>query len=122
MLFITGVAWWVADALKESPNGDLWQTIAANLLMLHGGAAMVTLMLLGALIPLHLQRAWRSGRNRTAGAVMIAFNAVLIVTAFGLYYLGAETVRPWFSNVHLAIGLFMPAMFLAHIWLGRRTP
>jgi len=60
----------------------------------HGGAAMVTLLLLGALIPVHVMRAWRSRKNRVSGSAMVTFNAVLIVTAFGLYYLGSETLRP----------------------------
>jgi hypothetical protein len=35
------------------------QESATSLLMLHGGGAMLTLLLLGALVPLHVQRAWR---------------------------------------------------------------
>jgi hypothetical protein len=56
--------------------------------MLHGGTAMITLLLLGALIPVHLIRAWRRQKNRVSGSLIATFNAVLIVTAFGLYYLG----------------------------------
>ena len=51
ILFATGAAWFVADRLKESPDGELWQQIAASLLMVHGGAAMVALLFLGALGP-----------------------------------------------------------------------
>ena len=50
MLFITGVAWLVADQLKNSPTGELWQAVGADLLMVHGGTAMIMLMMLGALI------------------------------------------------------------------------
>src|SRR6266566_5690520 len=42
LLFVTGAAWFVADRLKDTPDGELWQQIAASLLMIHGGAAMVT--------------------------------------------------------------------------------
>jgi hypothetical protein len=49
VLFVTGAGWLLADQLKEAPGtGDAWQTTAAYLLMLHGGTAMMTLMLLGA--------------------------------------------------------------------------
>ena len=41
---------------------------------------------------------------------MVAFNAVLIVTAFGLYYLGSETVRPWMSWIHIAAGISVAAV------------
>ncbi len=120
VLFATGAAWLVADRLKESSEGEIWQESAAYLLMLHGGAAMVTLMLLGALFPLHIGRAWRAGKNRATGVVMLAFNAVLIATAFGLYYLGSEILRPWASGLHIAFGLAMPLLFLAHIKTGRK--
>src|SRR5690348_4326839 len=91
------------------------------MLMLHGGTAMVTLMLLGALVPLHIRRAWRSGRNRLTGPIMIGVNAALIATAFALYYAGSETLRPWISDLHIAVGFALPLALLVHVWLGRRA-
>jgi hypothetical protein len=120
VLFASGAAWLVADQMKESANGEIWQQAAAYLLMVHGGAAMLTLMLLGALFPLHIGRAWRAKKNRGTGIVMLAFNAVLIATAFGLYYLGSEILRPWASDIHIAFGLAIPLLFLAHINTGRQ--
>src|SRR5262249_52408823 len=110
-LFLTGAAWLLADAWKDPESGEIWQAIAANLLMLHGGAAMVTLMFLGALVPLHARRNWRVRSNRPTGTLMLACNAILVVTAFGLYYVGWEAVRWWVSEVHTAAGLFLPALF-----------
>jgi hypothetical protein len=52
---------------------------------------------------------------------MVTLNTVLIVTAFGLYYLGSETVRPWMSWTHLVVGFSAPVLITAHIFLGRRT-
>jgi hypothetical protein len=120
-LFITGAVWLVADRLKDSAESEFWQGTAATLLMLHGGGAMITLMMLGALVPVHLRYGWRRGKNLVTGIVMSAVNAVLIVTAFGLYYLGSETLRPAMSDVHSALGLAIPALLVAHIWWGRRT-
>jgi hypothetical protein len=120
VLFLTGIGWFAADWQKEGVNGETWQQIAVYLLMLHGGGAMITLLLLGALIPVHVLRSWRRGKNRVMGSVMIALNAVLIVTAFGLYYLGSETVRPWMSWVHLVFGASLPGLLAFHIALGRR--
>jgi hypothetical protein len=118
-LFLTGALWLVADWQKD--GDEIWQRIAANMLMVHGGVAMLALMLLGALIPLHLSRAWRMKRNRVSGSVMAAINAVLIVTAFGLYYLGSDVVRPWVSWIHIGAGTFLCLMFPLHIMLGRRA-
>jgi hypothetical protein len=119
-LLVTGVAWIVADALKDSAHGEAWQQVASNLLMCHGGAAMMMLMLLGALVPLHIGRSWRAGRNLTTGTAMATLNATLVVTAFGLYYLGSDATRPWWSGVHIGVGLALPLLVLIHVWSGRR--
>jgi hypothetical protein len=119
-LFLSGAFWLLADGLKDSPEGEIWQAVSANLLMIHGGAAMLTLMLLGALLPLHVLRAWRAGKNRITGAVMASLNGLLVVTAFGLYYLGSENLRPWLSTIHLAAGFALPVQLIAHIHFGRR--
>lgn len=120
VLFTSGAAWLVADQMKESASGEIWQMAAAYLLIVHGGAAMVTLMLLGALFPLHIGRAWRAKRNRATGILMLSINAVLIATSFGLYYLASEILRPWASDLHIAFGLSLPLLFLAHIKTGRK--
>jgi hypothetical protein len=112
--------WLVADWQKDISSDDVWQQTASYMLMVHGGTAMVVLLLLGALIPVHLLRAWRARKNRVSGSVMVTFNAVLIVSAFGLYYLGSETVRPWMHWIHIAAGFSVALSFPVHILLGRR--
>ena len=121
VLFVTGAAWLAADAMKDGASGERWQAIAANLLMVHGGAAMAVLLLLGALVPLHVERGWRARRNRVTGATMVTFNAALILTAFGLYYFGSETLRPWASELHIGVGLALPVLLVVHIAVGRRS-
>jgi heme A synthase len=120
-MFMTGVAWLIADWQKSAWGGDVWQWSAAWLLMVHGGGAMATLLLLGALMPVHAYQAWRRRKNRVSGMVMLTLNAVLVVTSFGLYYIASETVRPWMSNIHIAGGFCLPFLFVLHIALGRRT-
>jgi len=120
VLFLTGAAWLVADWQKNASSDEIWQQTAAYLLMMHGGAAMATLLLLGALIPLHVQRSWRKGKNLVSGSAMVTLNTLLIATAFGLYYLGSETVRPWMSWIHIVVGFALPVLVALHIFLGRR--
>jgi hypothetical protein len=122
VLFVTGALWLCADQMKVTVDtGETWQAIAANLLMVHGGVAMITLMFLGALFPLHIRLGWRSRRNLVTGAAMASFNAVLVVTAFGLYYTGSEVLRPWMSIVHTGFGLCLPFLFIIHVFAGKRT-
>src|SRR6516162_153081 len=80
VMFFTGCAWLFADWQKRIAGDDVWQASAAWLLMLHGGGAMVTLLLLGALVPVHAHRAWRAKKNRISGSAMITLNALLIAS------------------------------------------
>ena len=121
LLFVSGAVWLWADQMKNNTEADTetWQQLASFLLSLHGGAAMVSLMLLGALGPMHVQRAWRAKTNRVTGIASIATYGLLIATAFALYYLGSEALRPWVSYVHIAFGLAVPAVIAAHVFVGR---
>ena len=121
VLFVTGAVWLIADRSKESADAEFWQAMSAALLMIHGGAAMVTLVVLGALIPVHIRRAWLSRKNRVTGTVMATANVVLVATAFGLYYAGSDVLRAWTSDVHIAVGLAFPILLTTHIVIGRRV-
>ena len=70
VLFVTGAVWLVADRLKDSAS-EFWQQAAATLLMLHGGGAMITLMMLGALVPVHMRYGWRSRKNLVTGITVV---------------------------------------------------
>src|SRR5690348_36083 len=115
MLLLTGASWIAANQLKESPDGDIWQKVGSYLLMLHGGAAMLALMLLGALVPLHVAPAWRSRMNRIAGSAMVMFIAALVITAFWLYYAGSDSLRAWSSDIHIGVGLCLPLLLVIHV-------
>ena len=120
-LLATGAIWLVADMLKTSADEELWQAIAANVLMLHGMTAMIALVVLGAVITLHVRYSWRAGKNRMSGAVMVGVNAVLVITAWGLYYAGSDLLRTFAADVHIAVGIAWPALVVVHVMLGRRT-
>jgi len=120
-LFVTGAVWLVADALKDGDDGEVWQAVAARLLMIHGGASMAILVVLGALYALHMRLGWRANRNRVSGSVMVTINGLLIATAFGLYYAGSDVLRTWTSYLHIGIGLALPVVAVIHVLLGRRT-
>jgi hypothetical protein len=121
VLLVTGVAWLVIDAGKDpfQPGGS--GEAEPLLLAVHGGAAMAFLILLGALVPLHVQGNWTRDRNRWTGVVMLAINAVLILTAYALYYSGSDLFRRWASDLHIAAGVFLPLWLGLHVWLGWRA-
>lgn len=68
LLFLSGAAWLLADQQKDSFGAEVWQQISAYSLMLHGGTAMLALMLLGALFPLHIGRAWQAKKTVSPAA------------------------------------------------------
>jgi type IV secretory pathway VirB2 component (pilin) len=121
ILFASGAVWLVADARKDGENGELWQQVAATLLMTHGGVAMITLLMVGALVPVHMRYGWRTGRNLVTGIVMATVSSILIATAFGLYYFGVDGARAVAGDVHTWLGVASPVLLVAHIWWGRRT-
>ena len=120
VLFLSGAIWLLTDRLKHTAAGEMWSRMSASLLMLHGAAAMLMLVLFGSLMPFHVRVGWRRKRNRTTGIVMLVANAVLIATAFGLYYAGAEALRDWASNLHIGVGIALPALLAVHVVRGRR--
>ncbi len=111
-LLATGAAWWALDEHAA---------VRPTLLALHGLAAMMSLLALGAVAVLHVRASWRRRRNRSSGLLVAGCLTVLVVTAFALYYVGQETSRDLASLAHLVAGLALPLILLAHISLGIRS-
>ena len=117
VLFATGAIIWGADPIRAWSGLEGLTPVS---LMIHGGFAMLALLAIGALIPIHALRGWRARRNRISGVTIAAVNAALVATAFGLYYLGGELARAWASTLHLWIGFALPVVVAWHVWRGRR--
>ena len=115
LLLLTG-AWWMYEQARLD---DLhWVTLPRLLMKIHGGAAMLALVVLGALTA-HIRRGWKADKNRLSGALLIAVNVFLIVTGYGLYYAGGEALREWLSRWHAWIGLVSGVLLPAHVIAGR---
>jgi hypothetical protein len=113
ILWVTGVAWMVFQARLDEGNQAL-----SLMLKLHGGAAMVSLILLGALIN-HMRKGWKSRKNRTSGLTLVLAILFLVVTGYGLYYAGDEQLRSLISQWHAWIGLGIVLLLPAHVLIGR---
>jgi len=101
------------DSLRDRDSAQAW------LLRIHGAAAFASLIVLGALLPVHVKRAWRAVKNRRSGAVLLAFVATQVVTGYALYY-ADEGLRTLAGQIHFALGLTLPALLVIHIVIGRR--
>jgi SNF family Na+-dependent transporter len=123
LLFFSGTAWWILHRWFQT-TGEFGQQPHAwqpGLLMIHGAAAMLALVVFGTLIPLHMKRGWKAGLNRPNGVMLVALVILLTLTGYALYYAGGEQSRATASFVHTALGLGFPAALVWHIAGGRRA-
>lgn len=109
----SGVTWLLA------PRGA--RRVAAACMEIHGSAAMVLLVLIGAVAALHAATGWRERRNRTSGALFATLLSVLVATGAMLYYVGDESLRSAASLVHWTIGCAALLLGGLHVWTGRRS-
>lgn len=122
VVFGTGAAWAWLHYLAAPPN-EFGATNPAEswVLKAHGAAAMVVLVLLGTLLPMHVKFAWRAGRNLRTGLSLLSLFGFLVLTGYGLYYIGGERLRYWTSALHLWVGLALPIFLSVHVWRGKTT-
>lgn len=119
-LFLSGVAWLIAHENAAGSLSNRSQELATMLLAIHGGSAMLALVMIGGLISVHIRESWHLRKNRFSGILMGTTVAILVLTSFLLYYSGSDFIRDRASDVHIALGIGLPILVAFHIWLGRR--
>lgn len=121
-LLLTGAAWLLAHYFFRTVGqfGESASPVEPWAMKLHGAAGMVMLFFLGSLMNAHVRRAIKVSRNLATGWAMIATMALLIATAFGLYYMAGESDRPVWSLLHWGVGIGCAVLFVLHIVVGRR--
>ena len=119
MVFASG-ALWLAPRFMPSSSA-LPEGLAAASMRVHGGAAMVLLVLIGWTASLHAPSAWRERKNLVSGILLSTGLVLLTATGYCLYYLGEESARAVSSLGHWVLGLALPVALVWHVWLGRRS-
>ena len=122
LVYVSGVLWLLFHYGVPSQNdfGPARHPLESWWLRLHGAAAMGFLIAFGSLLPRHISEAWAMRRNVSTGVVTLAATAFLLLTGWGLYYLGDESLRGWLSVGHWAIGAAGAPLLLIHLLVGRR--
>ena len=118
MLYGTGLGWLLDRYLAHH---DLPSAASIWCMKVHGAALLVFLIAYGALLPNHVVLGWRLQRNRRSGAVMLSVVATLVLTGYGLYYAGEESLRTLLSVSHWLLGLAAALALGLHVALGRRS-
>ena len=88
-----------------------------NILVIHGVAAMLTILALGSVLPFHLKAGLKSKRKWWSGLGQLSFLSALMITGLLLYY-GPEPIRETVVSTHWGLGLLFFAVFLIHIPMG----
>ena len=122
-LTLSGIVWLVAHYLlrQASEFGESVHPWEHPAMQIHGGLAMLILLLTGSLLQLHIRRAYRARCNRRSGWSMLGCLAVLGISGYGLYYLASEQSHIVWSLGHSLIGLVLPVVVWLHILFGRKA-
>jgi drug/metabolite transporter (DMT)-like permease len=122
-LATTGVLWLLFHYFVRTHGqfGETAHPLEIWWLRLHGACAMLVLVVIGSLLPVHVRRGWHLRKNLLAGCAMGTLALLLIASGYALYYYGGEEVRPWISAFHWVLGLGAPLVLTWHVWRGRRT-
>ena len=111
----TGLAWTVLHDLLQLG----WMLSERRLLIAHGVASALALVVVGGLVPLHIRLGLKTNRNTASGLTTLGLFAVLGLTGLMLYY-GGEDWREGVRWSHIIIGAVACLGIPAHIWLGLR--
>jgi hypothetical protein len=121
--WLTGTTWfalhrWVRIEGDFGEEHSPWEPV---LLKIHGASAMLMMVYFGYLLATHVPIGLRSKRNRLLGRTLVYAIGFMIVTAYGLYYLGGEGFRDVVSWAHTAVGFSLPFVLGLHVALGHRS-
>lgn len=123
-LVVSGAGWLVCHFLIGGADPDFPEMphpLEPFWLKVHGAVAMVSLLVVGTLLPWHAWRAWQFRRNRGTGGTVVALLLMLVLSAWALYYVGSEALRPAISIVHWVVGLAGVPLLWLHVVRGRRS-
>lgn len=121
LLVLSGAVWLVLHYFLAKPSefGPAVHPWEPWLLRVHGGAAMVGLIIYGSLMPIHIRRAWAIRRNIVLGITVLVVMLLLTLTGYLLYYAGGEETRPVISILHWVLGVAVPVILFWHVISGR---
>jgi type IV secretory pathway VirB2 component (pilin) len=106
-----------ATAGTEGPVLPAWASMASTV---HGGFALLATVVFGATLGAHAYLYRRATYNRLLGYLLIAAFSILLLTGYGLYYLGNDTLRGLSSLLHWTSGIALLPILIAHVLTARR--
>ncbi len=122
LLVATGLAWLALDVFARTrTDGFGPHALAHTILAAHGAIAMIASLAYGGVVAAHVPRAWAVKRNRWTGCLVASVFAILMATAWLLYYASSEDVHAIASLCHWIVGLAVALVLPLHVVMGRRA-
>jgi heme A synthase len=117
LLWLTGVVWLYYRYGVEAQGEPGFQNhpTSSLVLQIHGAAAIGFCIILGSSL-YHIRPGWKKKIQRFSGALLLSVCVLLILTGWGLYYLGDEQFRNITSVTHSFLGLILPVLVFVHVW------
>lgn len=122
-VMLTGLPWIIVHYGRAFMRLDRHAAgaVEAWAMKLHGAAVMAALVAFGSVLPHHVRLAWRARRHRRSGGGLVVAVLTLVLTGYGLYYLGDEDWRDYASWCHQVLGGLAVGACLVHLRAGRRA-
>ncbi len=119
--WVTGVTFFILNRWVEIEGefGPEKHPAQATFLKVHGAAAFLMMITYGYLLATHVPAGYRSKRQRVLGLSLVAAQGFLILTAYGLYYVGGEDFHVLIGYAHASVGFLFPFLLVTHIVTGR---
>ena len=108
---------WVTLEGEFGPEKHPWQI---GFLRIHGAGAFLMMITFGYLLASHIAVSWPLKKMRPLGVTLVAAIGFLIVSAYGLYYLGDPDLRTYLAYAHAGVGVSLPFLLMVHLVQGRR--
>ena len=108
---------WVRVDGEFGPEKHPWQF---GVLRIHGAGAFLMMITFGYLLASHVKVGWPLKKFHPMGLVSVGSVAFLIVSAYGLYYIGDPGLRALVAYCHAAVGVCLPILVTAHLVRARR--
>jgi hypothetical protein len=112
-LLFSGIIWLILNPFSSENFSFLIFQVWS--LRLHGAASFGFLIVFGMILSTHVSFNWQVKKNRRkSGIILTALVTILILSGYGLYYLGDENLRRFLSFLHWIIGIFAGIFFTIH--------
>ena len=119
-LWLSGGAWLLLHyyGQKQGEFGLEMSPAEPWMMKVHGFFLIPALLGIGGMFVAHIPKGWDHARQRVGGVALCTILAVLIVSGYGLYYVGDDELHGWTSIAHWCLGLALPMVFLWHYLIG----